>query len=399
MSEASKPSEEGSATPGPGERGAGFWRDPTKEADDARTLDELRPLIDKVDQDIVRLLNERAALVMEVGRYKRNSGVPIYAPHREQAVLAKVLEASGGPLPDQTIEAVYRELMSGSFALEQPLRIGYLGPKGTYSHLAATKQFGSSVSFEDLHEIGGVFTEVRRGHCDYGLVPIENSLGGGIVETLDAFRDSGIELNIYAEVLLAVHHSLLANCEPRDIKRIHSKPEVFSQCRQWLATQFPQAELVPAPSSSRAVQTAHAETLLEPERGAAAIGSTLAGQLYGMNVIFESIEDDPNNITRFFVISRQHTQRSGDDKTSMMFNTADKPGALVHVLRVFEEAGINLTHIDKRPSGRNNWQYTFFVDAVGHREDENMQSVIAALQEHCSDLVVLGSYPRAKRIL
>ncbi|MCA9310761.1 MAG: prephenate dehydratase [Phycisphaerales bacterium] len=400
MSDSSRPDDQPAAPgPGPGERTAGYWRDPRREDDPARPLEDLRPLIDALDLEIVRLLNERAALVMEVGRFKRQTGVPVYAPHREQAVLGKVLDASQGPLPDQTIEAVYRELMSGSFALEQPLRIGYLGPKGTYSHLAATKQFGSSVSFEDLHEIAGVFTEVRRGHCDYGLVPIENSLGGGIVETLDAFRDSGNELNIYAEVLLAVHHSLLANCEPRDIKRIHSKPEVFSQCRQWLATQFPHAELIPAPSSSRAVQTAHAENLLEPGRGAAAIGSTLAGQLYGMNVIFESIEDDPNNLTRFFVISRQHTQRSGDDKTSMMFNTVDKPGALVSALQVFDSAGINLTHIDKRPSGRNNWQYTFFVDAIGHRDDDTMQRVIRELESHCSDLVVLGSYPRAKRIL
>ena len=383
----------------PGERGAGFWRDPKEESSEARSLEELRPLIDQVDMEIVRLLNERAKLVVEVGRFKRSSGSPIYAPHREQAVLAKVLEASGGPLPDQTIESVYRELMSGSFALEQPLRIGYLGPPGSYSHLAATKQFGSSVSFEDLHEIAGVFTEVQRGHCHYGLVPIENSLGGGIVETLDAFRDTGGDLNIYAEVLLSVSHTLLANCEPRDISRIHSKPEVFSQCRNWLSTQFPQAELVPAPSSSRAVQTAKAENLLEPGRGSAAIGSTLAGKLYGVNVIFESIEDDPNNITRFFVISRQHAEKSGDDKTSIMFNTPDKPGALVNALRVFEDAGVNLSHIDKRPSGRNNWQYTFFVDAVGHREDAVLKQVIADLGTHCSDVVVLGSYPRAKRIL
>lgn len=365
-------------------------------------LAALRARVDELDRRLVELLNERARLIVEIGSVKRSSGVPIYAPHREQAVLRKVLEAnatSGGPLPDRTIEAVYREIMSGSFALEQPLRIGYLGPAGSYSHQAAVKQFGQSVSFEDLHEIAGVFTEVQRGHCHYGLVPIENSLGGGIVETMDAFRDLRGEVNVYAEVLLEVHHALLAECEPRAIRRIYSKPEVFSQCRKWLATQFPKVELVAAPSTSRAVQIALEETEKDPQCGSAAIASSLAGQIYGMDVLFERIEDDPNNITRFFVIAKQAAAPSGDDKTSIMFKTADKPGALVSVLRVFEEAGINLSHIDKRPSGRVNWRYTFFIDALGHREDAAMSRAIADAAAHCEDLVVLGSYPRAKRIL
>jgi len=325
--------------------------------------------------------------------------VPIYAPHREAAVLRRVLGANSGPLPDKTVEAVYREIMSGSFALEHPLRIGYLGPPGSYSHVAAVRQFGSSVSFEDLHEIEGVFTEVMRGHCHYGLVPIENSILGGIVETLDAFRERGSELRIYAEVLLEVHHALLATCEPRDIKRIYSKPEVFGQCRKWLATQFPRAELVPSPSSSQAVVTARKESDADLACGSAAIGSTLAGQLYGLDILFERIEDDPNNVTRFAVISRDEARPSGDDKTTVMFNTADRPGALVSVLRVFEEAGINLTHIDKRPSGRTNWSYTFFIDAEGHRDEPKMTAAIAASRERCGELTVLGSYPRARRIL
>lgn len=365
----------------------------------AADLDALRERIDSLDARLVELLNERAKLVVDVGRIKRGSNVPIYAPHREQEVLTRVLAANKGPLPDRSVEAVYREIMSGSFALEHPLRIGYLGPPGSFSHLAATRQFGSSVSFEDLHEIDGVFTEVVRGHCHYGLVPIENSTGGGVVETLDAFRDHGTKLSVYAEVLITVHHALLANCEPRDVKRIHSKPEVFSQCRHWLATQFPKAELVPAASSSRAVQTARAEQLLEPERGAAAIGSTLAGQIYGVNTLFEDIEDNPNNITRFVVISTQRTKPSGEDKTSLMFSTEHKPGALVSVLGVFEEAGINLTHIDKRPSGRENWRYTFFIDIEGHRDQPHVQCAIDEATAHCKDMFILGSYPMAKRIL
>lgn len=369
----------------------------------SKVLARYRQQISELDAELVRLLNRRSRLVVKVGRRKRSTGIPIYAPHREQEVLARVLRANRGPLPARTIEAVFRELMSGSFALEQPLRIGYLGPQGSYSHLAATRHFGSSVAYEDLHEISGVFTEVRRGHVDYGLVPIENSLGGGIVETLDAFKASRGEVSIYSEVHLAVHHSLLANCEPRQVRRIHSKPEVFSQCRTWLATQYPNADLVPAASSSRAALTAVEENRVAEsigaEPGSGAIGSELAGSIYGLAVLFAGIEDDPGNITRFAVISRQKARRSGDDKTSVMFNTSDKPGALVDVLLVFKEAGINLSHIDKRPSGLTNWEYTFFVDLLGHRDDRVVAGALKEARTHCKELIVLGSYPRAKRVL
>lgn len=384
-------------SPGPG-------RDPAEAAaPPIPGLDAVRIRIDRLDKKLVDLLNERASLVVEVGKLKRAAGLPIYTPHREAQVLEKAIRANQGPLPNRTLEGIYRELMSGSFTLQQPLRIGFLGPPGSYSHVAAVRQFGSSVEFEDLHEIGGVFTEVQRGHVNYGLVPIENSTGGGVVETLDAFRDGHGEVSIIAEVQLEVHHALLANCPPRAVKRIHSKPEVFSQCRIWLATQYPQAELVPAASSSRAVKTVADETkqalAIGAEPGSAAIGSELAGQIYGVNTLFAKIEDKPNNITRFFVISRQHAHKTGDDKTSIMFNTADKPGALVGVLAVFDKAGINLTHIDKRPSGRNNWQYTFFIDAQGHRDDPPVAAAIKEAATHCRDLTVLGSYPRSKRIL
>lgn len=369
----------------------------------SKSLAEVRKRIDGLDKKLVKLLNERASLVVKVGEAKRKAGLPIYAPHREAEVLDKAIKLSTGPLPDRALEGVYRELMSGSFVLQQPLRIGYLGPPGSYSHMAAVKHFGSSVEFEDLHEIGGVFTEVQRGHVNYGLVPIENSTGGGIVETLDAFINAHGDISICSEVQIAVHHSLLANCPPKAVRRIHSKPEVFSQCRTWLATQYPQAELIPAASSSRAVKTAseEAKTALSigAEPGSAAIGSELAGQIYGLKTLFAKIEDNPNNITRFVIISRQKAMRTGDDKTSVMFNTADKPGALVSVLQVFDKAGINLSHIDKRPSGRTNWTYTFFIEALGHRDDAKMHAAIDEATTHCRQLHVLGSYPRAKRIL
>lgn len=369
-------------------------------------LDDARRRINSLDVELVKLLNARAALVMEVGRLKRAAGLPTYAPHRESEVIDRAIRTShelGGVLPDKAVEAVYRELMSGSFALQQPLRIGYLGPPGSYSHWAAVKHFGSSVEFEDLRAIDGVFTEVERGHVNYGLAPIENSLHGGIMETLDAFRSRRSAVTIYAEVQMEVHHSLLANCAPAEVRRIHSKPEVFSQCRIWLATQYPQAELIASASSSRAAQTAAEECRESESRGeapnSAAIASELSGQLYGLNALFVNIEDQPNNITRFLVISRQKAQRSGDDKTSIMFDTADKPGALVGVLHVFERHGVNLSHIDKRPSGRTNWTYTFFIDAAGHWEDAKLAGAIAEARTHCKDLVVLGSYPRSKRIL
>jgi chorismate mutase/prephenate dehydratase len=367
------------------------------------TLDDLRERIDELDRKLVELLNERASLVVSVGNLKRHEGTPIYAPHREAEVLSRVLQASKGPLPGRTIEAVYRELMSGSFALEQPIRIGYLGPQGSWSHVAATRQFGSSVEYDDLRAIGGVFEEVRRGHVDYGLVPIENSLGGGIAETQEAFKLHAHEVSIYTEVIIEIHHALLANCEPAKVKRIHSKPEVFAQCRTWLATQYPQAELIPAASSSRAVQTAAEECRVAVGEGVdpscAAIGSELAGEIYGVKLLFEDIADNVSNVTRFYVISRQKAEPSGDDKTSVMFATPDEPGALVRVLRAFERAGVNLTHIDKRPSGRVNWTYTFFIDALGHQTGEAMRAALADASAHCQELMVLGSYPRATRIL
>ncbi|MFG0328378.1 MAG: prephenate dehydratase [Phycisphaerales bacterium] len=362
-------------------------------------LGSLRERIDAIDRRLIELLNERAGLVVEVGRVKRGSGTPIYAPHREAEVLNKVLALNAGPLHAHTIEAIYRELMSGSFKLEQPLRIGYLGPTGSFSHLAAVRHFGSSVEYENLRAIEGVFTEVARGHVDYGLVPIENTTGGGIAETMDAFQSYHHEVNVYAEAQLEVHHCLLTNCKPSEVRRIHSKPEAFAQCRHWLATQYPQAELIPAASSARAVQTARAEHEDDPTCGAAAIGSALAGEMHGLHALFEEIEDHPNNITRFLVLSKQRAERSGDDKTSMMLKTEDRPGALVDVLAVFDRAEINLTHIDKRPSGRVNWEYTFFIDAIGHIDDPAFAAAIKQAEGLSRELTLLGSYPRSRRIL
>ncbi len=372
------------------------------------SLTDVRDSITRLDEQLVQLLNERASLVVRVGDIKREQGLPTYAPHREAQVLDRVLGLSKGPLPQRTLEAMYRELMSGSFTLQQPVRVGYLGPEGSYSHMATIKHFGSSVAMENLHDITSVFSEVTRQHVDFGMAPIENTIGGGIVETLDAFRDLVLhegrrDVTICAEVQLAIRHALLCNGEPKAITRIYSKPEVFTQCRQWLARSFPNAQLIPTPSSSKAAEMVRdmtAQAVREKKTiDVAAVGSELAGRLYGLHPLFHGIEDVPGNVTRFVVLGRTPTPASGDDKTSLMFDLADKPGALAHVLQAFAEQKINLTHIEKRPSGRKNWTYTFLVDALGHRDEAAMTAALTEAKQHCKDLVVLGSYPRSKRVL
>ncbi len=362
------------------------------EAESKAALAELRKKIDRVDKQLVELLNERARIVVDVGKVKRGGAVtPIYAPDREQRVLQQVREWNAGPLPDSCLEAIWRELMSGSFALERPLRIGYLGPPGSFSHLAARRKFGASVEYDDVADIAAVFEEIQRGHIDLGLVPIENSAVGGIGETLDCFVNSPVQ--ICAEVLISIHHNLLSNCSPEEIKLVYSKPEVLGQCRRWLAVQLRQAEIVPEASSSRAAERASKES------NAAAVGSSLAAELYGLKIQFANIEDNPQNVTRFFVVGRQAPAATGDDKTAIMFTTAHKAGALSSVLEVFQKYELNLTHIDKRPSQRVNWEYYFFIDCVGHREDENVRRAIDDARTHCLQLNLLGSFPRAKEVL
>ena len=357
----------------------------------ALSLDSLRRQIDELDERIVNLLNDRAQIVVQIGHLKQQSNEPIYAPDREKMVLDKVRRLNRGPLPDRCLEAVYRELMSGSFALEKPLRIGFLGPNGTFSHAASVQKFGSSVTHVPLADIPSVFDEVVRGHIDYGLVPVENSLHGGVVDTLDAFLQSSAK--ICAEVKVTIHHYLLAGAQWSDVKTIYSKPEVFSQCRKWLAAMAKDRDVQPAGSTSKAAE------LAAQNPGVAAIGSKLAGQLHGLRVLFENIEDDPDNETRFFVIGREPARRSGDDKTAIMFTTAHKPGALAEVLDVFKENGINLTDIEKRPSKKVNWEYYFFIDAQGHQDDPAMKKAIDEARQHCLQLTVLGSYPRAIEVL
>src|SRR5256886_5633429 len=269
---------------------------------DNPSLEELRRRIDALDNQIVPLLNARAQIVVEVGKLKQQSGVPIYAPDREKAVLERVRTINKGPLANRSLEAVYRELMSGSFALEKPLRIGFLGPEGTFSHAAAVRKFGSSVEYLPMADILSVFEEVVRGHTDYGLVPVENSIGGGIVDTLDAFLHSSAK--IFAEVLITIHHNLLAKEAWEQVRRIYSKPEVFTQCRKWLAATAKDRDVQPSASTSKAAE------LAATELGAAAIGSTLAGEIHDRHVLFENSADHPDHVPRFFAVGRAPAQKT-----------------------------------------------------------------------------------------
>ena len=355
------------------------------------SLEELRKQINELDHRLVQLLNERARVVIEIGKLKNKTGKPIYSPDREKQVFARIAEANQGPLPDRCLVAIWRELMSGSFALERPLRIGYLGPGGSFSHTAAMLKFGQSVEYEPLADIISIFDEVSKGHCDLGLAPIENTTGGGVIETLDALIDSDVK--ICAEVLMAIHHSLLANCPLNQIEKIYSKPEIFAQCRNWLSATFKEAQTIPVASSAKAAQTA------ADEPKAAAIGSSVAAELYGLRVVCENIEDNTNNITRFLVISREDAKPTGEDKTAILFSTAHKAGALADVLEVFKRYNINLTNIESRPSKKRQWEYYFFVDFAGHRTDKQVQDGLEEARKHCLQLSVLGSFPRATELL
>ena len=353
------------------------------------SLDKLRKEIDEMDVRLVKLLNERARIVVEIGKLKSDG--PVYVPDREKKVFARIAEANDGPLPDKCLQAIWRELMSGSFFLERPLRIAYLGPEGSFSHTASMLKFGQSVEYEAVMDIRTIFDEVSKGHCDHGVVPIENSAGGGVIETLDAFVESNVM--ICAEVYMAIHHNLMANCSLEEIEKIYSKLEVFAQCRNWLSSTFAEAKTVAVASTAKAAQ------MVVNEPFSAAIGSSIAAELYGLNIVCENIEDIANNVTRFLILGKEDASPSGDDKTSILFSTAHKAGALADVLNVFKETDVNLTNIESRPSRKREWEYYFFADFLGHKTDEKVKKCLDEVRRHCLQLSVLGSFPRNTKLL
>jgi chorismate mutase/prephenate dehydratase len=354
----------------------------------AASLRHLRTQIDKLDLQIVKLVNERAKLAAEIGKVKNDHGAEVFSPAREEEVLKNVLEANKGPLDEGTIRAIFREVMSGSRALQKVLKVAYLGPEYSFSHLAAVERFGLAVEFLRVGSIAAVFEEVNRSHADFGVVPLENSTDGRVADTLDMFMRLP-QLKICAEVRLRVHHNLLANCEQQEIRRVYSKPQALSQCRNWLSKNVPHASL------HEVASTATAAELAQREPGAAAVASRQAAVRYGLRILFADIEDSPHNETRFAVIGHQECGRTGQDKTAIMFRIPHQPGSLVDVLGVFKQAKINLTWIESFPAKTAKVEYVFFVDFEGHLEDPKIKRALAGLAEKCEQLTVLGSYPMA----
>ena len=353
-----------------------------------QSLQTPRKEIDKIDDEIVRLLNERAQYVIKIGKLKKASDTQanLHTPAREAEIMERLCKVNPGPFPNDALRAVYREIMSGSLALEGPVKVAYLGPRATFTHLACIRKFGSSAQYVPQTSIKDVFDEVERGRADFGVVPIENSTEGVVNHTLDMFIDSNLQ--IYGEVLQEVSHHLLSKSDSlKAVKKIYSHPHALAQCRHWLETNMPEVPLAEVHSTARA-----AEVCTE-DPSAAAIASELAGQIYALKVLKPRIEDNINNYTRFLVLSSKTPERTGKDKTSVMLSVKDKVGALYDLLRPFASHGTNLTKIESRPSRRKAWEYIFFIDLEGHIEEDRVKRALAEIKSRCLFLKVLGSYP------
>jgi chorismate mutase/prephenate dehydratase len=350
-----------------------------------KNLQKIRQKIDALDAKLLKLLNERTRLALEVGKIKHESGEEIYAPDREDAVLRRLIEQNKGPLTADSLRAIYREVMSSALALEKPLVIAYLGPEATYTHMAAVKKFGASLRYEPLPSITDVFAEVSKGRADYGVVPVENSTEGAVTHTYDMFVDS--ELKICAQIVLPIRHNLMGASPREKIKKLYSNPQVFAQCRQWLQINMPSAELVEVSSTTRAAEIA------KNEPNAGAIASSLAAELYGLQILDADIQDSSENVTRFLVIGRKYPSRTGNDKTSIMFSVQDRVGALHDSIASFKKYKINMTKIESRPSKKKAWEYYFFVDFLGHCDDARVKKALAELAKHTMFVKILGSYP------
>ena len=350
-------------------------------------LEELRGQIDKVDREIVDRLNERVRLAAEIGRLKHQADEPLYVPAREEEVFEKLLELSDGPLDEPPLRAIYREIISASIALEKKMIIGYLGPEATFTHQAAIKNFGSSLNYKPLHTIGEVFEEVERGDCDYGVVPIENSTEGAVFHSLDMLVET--DLTVIAQIYLPIRHCLISQHELNDIESVLSKDQALGQCREWLRRNLAHAQLVPVASTSSAVERAKQDTKT------AAIAGHLAAELHGLPVLVEDIQDKKENVTRFLVIGPKASARreKTNYKTSVVLSVKDRVGALQEALEPFSDRKLNLSKIESRPSRRKAWDYYFFVDVLGHHEDDLVSEALGELEENCPFVKCLGSYP------
>ncbi len=361
---------------------------------DEERLNQLRIKIDEIDNSLLELISERARLAEEVAKAK---GEPpkqggYYRPDREASILRRILDKNAGPLADEEMARLFREIISACLALEKPLKIAYLGPAGTFTQGAALKHFGHSIQTEPFDVIDEVFREVEAGSCDYGVVPVENSIEGVINHTLDSFI--GSSLKICGEVALRIHHHLLTNeTDLQNIKTVIAHQQALAQCRQWLNHNLPNTERISVSSNAEA-----ARQVANPEVGQssmAAIAGESAADLYGLEKLVTNIEDESTNTTRFLIVGAKGVPSTSEDKTSLLFSTQNKPGALFHTLAVFDKYQISLAKIESRPSRQEMWEYLFFVDIVGHIENEQISKALDDLKAHTSMLKVLGSYPKA----
>ncbi|UHQ21262.1 prephenate dehydratase [Lysobacter sp. 5GHs7-4] len=359
---------------------------------DAPALDlpTLRTRIDGIDQHIQQLIAERAQFANQVGKAKGKlaAAVDYYRPEREAQVLRRVVDRNDGPLQDEVLVRLFREIMSACLAQQEPLKIGFLGPEGTHSQQAVFKHFGHSIHGLPLASIEEVFQEVEAGNADFGVVPVENSTQGTIQSTLDMFLTS--KLKISGEVELRVHQHLLSRGgRIEDIERIYSHPQSFAQCKAWLREYLPKAEKIPVASNAEAARRARNAD------DAAAIAGASAGNVYGLKTVAGPIEDRPDNTTRFLVIGRELFTPSGNDRTSLLIFIKDQPGALYNVLSPFAKRGLSMNRIESRPGHTGRWQYAFFVDIGGHVQEPAMREALEELQELAHEVKVLGSYPVA----
>lgn len=359
---------------------------------DAAPLDlaTLRERIDGIDRHIQELIGERAQFANQVGKAKGKlaAAVDYYRPEREAQVLRRVVDRNDGPLNDEVLVRLFREIMSACLAQQEPLKIGYLGPEGTHSQQAVYKHFGHSIHGLPLASIEEVFQEVEAGHADFGVVPVENSTQGTIQSTLDMFLTS--KLKICGEVELRVHQHLLSrNDQLEGIERVYSHPQSFAQCKAWLRQYLPKAEKIPVSSNAEAARRARASD------DAAAIAGISAANVYGLKSVAGPIEDRPDNTTRFLVIGRELFPPSGNDRTSLMIFIKDQPGALYHVLAPFAKHGLSMNRIESRPGHTGLWQYAFFIDIGGHVQEEAMRRALDELADYAQEVKVLGSYPVA----
>ncbi len=352
-------------------------------------LGQVRQKIDELDQQLLDLISQRARLAQDVAKIKQNVDDAVYyKPEREAEVLRRVIDTNPGPLSDESVRFLFREIMSACLALEQPLAVGYLGPQGTFTQLASHKQFGHAANTVAFDSIDEIFRAVAAQDIDFGIVPVENSTEGVVSQTLDQFVESS--LKICGEVELRIHHQLMSKLESlSDIQVIYAHQQSFAQCRKWLDSHLPAVEQVNVSSNAEGARIA-AET-----QGAAAIGSDTASEIYELNLLAKNIEDAPNNTTRFLVLGTSAVKPSGKDKTSLLLSTTNQSGSLFELLKPFADHKVSMTRIESRPSRQANWNYLFFVDVEGHVEDASVAAAVAELKKRAATTKVLGSYPVA----